>query len=147
MRVAIFAFVIICLSGAAEAKTCLADHAVYHMDDGKGFTLKFVKAKEPTAYSALDAIVTSPKRKLEFSFTASNGYSFNYLVPRWKDAPADADFHIFIFDSKMKTLDLPQSGKAAPPFLLTPELGSFFWYGQEPREFLPANVWRLQTCG
>jgi hypothetical protein len=146
MRFAIFAFAIICLSGIANAKTCLADHAIYHMEDAKGFALTFVKAKEPSAYSALDAVVTTPTRKLEFSFTASNGYSFNYLVPKWNGVPEDSSFHIFIFDNKMKTLDLPQTQKSAPPFLLTPELGTFLWYGEEPREFLPANIWRLQPC-
>jgi hypothetical protein len=149
MRFVIFASLVLCVSGAAEAKSklCLADHAVYQMDDAKGFTIKFVNAKEPTAYSQLDAILTTPTRSFAFSFTASNGYSFNYLVPRWKDAAADADFHLFLFDNKMKTLELPQMGKAAPPFLLTPELGTFLWYGEEPREFLPANMWHLQGCG
>lgn len=138
------------LSAPAFAADCSIDKAVYTVKnpDAEGFSLTFRPAVEPNAWSDLQATLTTPSREYKFSLTASNGYSYNYLVPAWKDAPEDADFHLFLFDKDLAVLDLPAKGKPAAHAILTPELGSWLYYGAEgeTRDFLPVGMWTLAKC-
>ncbi|NMD07238.1 MAG: hypothetical protein GYA66_04590 [Phyllobacteriaceae bacterium] len=132
---------------------CPADGARYLIDGGEGFELRLEKAKEPMAWSDLDVFVSSPTHKLRFSLTASNGYSFNYAVLEEPATPVAADgednrpsYHLFPFDAHMAPASLPQGKEAAPAYIFMPDLGSHFWYGSEPREFVPIAMWKLQPC-
>jgi hypothetical protein len=155
MRNALMSLTLILLaaSPAMAASPCPAAGARYLVDGGDGFELRLEPAKEPMAWSDLDVFVTSPTKKLRFSLTASNGYSFNYAVLEGPATPVAADgednrpsYHLFPFDGGMKLLDLPQGKSPAPDFIFMPDLGSHFWYGSEPREFVPIGMWRLQPC-
>jgi hypothetical protein len=148
-----FPTLILLAAAPAVAAPCPAAGARYLIEGGEGFELRLERAKEPMAWSDLDVFVTSPTRKLRFSLTASNGYSFNYAVLEDPATPVAADgednrpsFHLFPFDAKMNVLNLPQAKDAAPDFLFMPDLGSHLWYGSEPREFVPIAMWRLKDC-
>ena len=137
-------------SPTAFAKPCNGVNAKYEIDGAVGFELKFVAAKDPMAWSDLEAELTTPLRKFTYSLTASNGYSINYLVrkePQQDSTQDEQSYAIHGFDENLGTVGLPQTTKPAPKFILTPEIGSSLWYGQEQREYLPLAMWRLKSCG
>ena len=144
LRVSILLCIFISSVGAAQAKSCPAEKAHYSIAGAKGFALSFKKAKEPNAWSDLIAVLKTPTRLLEYSFTASNGYSNNYLVPLPYDEKDDSTIHFYGFDKNLKITDLPNLGKAAPLQLFIPELGTVLYYGDvDKREFLPTEMWNL----
>jgi hypothetical protein len=150
-KVKSFIAAVLLAASAAPALSaeCTIDQVTFVQPEAEGFTLTFRPAAEPNAYSNLEATLKTPTREFKFSMTASNGYSFNYLVPSWPDAPDDPSFHIFLYDKNFATLGLPNKGVAVPEAILTPELGSWLWYGGDvdtPREFLPADMWRAEGC-
>jgi hypothetical protein len=131
------------------AAPCKGLNAAYVMKDAEGFSFKLVKAKEALAWSDLEAVLTTPTRRIEFTFTASNGYSINYMVRKEASvAPDDneSSYPFNSFDVNLNILDLPQSTNAAPVTIFAPELGSMLWYGNEAREYLPIGMWRLKSC-
>ncbi len=135
----------------ALSAECTVDTVTYVQPDAEGFSLTFRPATEPNAWSDLEATLKTPTREFKFSMTASNGYSFNYLVPSWKDAPEDSEFHIHFYDKDFKTLGLPNKSGATPAAILTPELGSWLYYGDinannSSQEYLPADMWRAEKC-
>jgi hypothetical protein len=137
--------------GGAQAASCKGLNAVYGLDGEPHFELKLVKPKVHLAWSDLEVTLKTPTRALRFTLTASNGYSFNYLVQEEPKLPKSAgddagSFHIFFFDKKLKTLELPQAKARAPDYIFAPDVGSALWYGMEPREFMPMAMWRLKTC-
>lgn len=138
----------------AAAATCTGAGAHYTIAGGDGFELILEKAKEPMAWSDLDVFLKTPTRTFRYSLTASNGYSYNYLVQEDPRLPASEDdgsdagsYRVFLFSKDMAVLDLPQAAAPAPDFIFIPDLGGALWYGSEPREFLPTAMWRLKDCG
>ncbi|MCA0434480.1 MAG: hypothetical protein LCH46_14610 [Proteobacteria bacterium] len=131
----------------AKAKDCLGDGAVYRIDGAEGFELRFKKAAEPYAASDLEAVLVTPQRSLTFSMTASNGYSMNYLLPDEVKEGEEESFRLYGFDETLAAAELPQSGRPAPRYFFTPDLGLALWYAGGQRQYLPAEMWRLQPCG
>lgn len=135
----------------ALSAECAIDQVTYIQPEAAGYTLTFRPAAEPNAWSNLEATLKTPTREFKFSMTASNGYSFNYLVPSWKGAPEDTDYHLFLFDKDFKTLELPNKDVTAPAAILTPELGVWLYYGDintsnAAQEYLPTDMWRSGGC-
>ncbi len=152
MKLLIAAVVLAVSAAPALSAECAIDQVTYVQPEAAGYTLSFRPAAEPNAWSNLEATLKTPTREFKYSMTASNGYSFNYLVPSWKDAPEDASYHIFLFDKDFKTLELPNKGVAAPAAILTPEIGVGLYYGDintnsAVQEFLPTDMWRAEGCG
>ena len=133
----------------ANAADCPMEMATYVQREAKGFFLTFRPAKEPNAWSDLEATLKTPSKDFKFTLTASNGYSFNYMVPAWENPPDDVQFHLFLFDRDLNTLDLPAKGKPAAHAILAPELGSWLHYGDNGSgggEYLPVGMWTIGTC-
>lgn len=133
----------------AIAADCTIEKATYTQPNAEGFSLTFRPATEPNAWSDLEATLTTPTREFKFSMTASNGYSFNYLVPTWKGAPEDTDFHLFLYGKDFATLELPNKGKPAPVAILAPDLGPLLYYSEamKVQEYIPPEMWRITKCG
>ncbi len=142
------ALILVGLISNARAADCSIETATYIQPNAAGFTLTFRPASEPNSWSDLEATVKTPTREFKFSMTASNGYSLNYMVPGWKDAPGDADFHLFLYDKNFTTLELPNKGSPAPEAILTPDMGPMVYYSEPEKvqEFLPSEMWRLGKC-
>jgi hypothetical protein len=51
---------------------------------------------------------------------------------------ADTDFRF--------SLAVPQSGKAAPTYVLLPDLPEIMWYSADPREGVPLDFFKLLAC-
>ena len=137
---------------SAHSAGCTIEQVTYTQTEAEGFTLTFRPAKEPNAWSNLEATLKTPTREFKFSMTASNGYSFNYLVPSWPGVSDDTSFSVHLYDKDFKTLELPNKGVPAPVAILTPELGTWLYYSENTanpdiQEFLPADMWRPGTCG
>jgi hypothetical protein len=137
---------------AAQAASCKGLNARYTVPGAKGFELKLEKAKETRAWSDLDVTVKTPSHAFRFSLTASNGYSYNYLVQEDPKLPSDADsdagsYRIFLFDKSANILELPNAKSKAPAMIFVPDLGGALYYGSETREFVPTAMWRLKGCG
>jgi hypothetical protein len=143
------AFSFAALSLPAIAADCTIDKATYTQPNAEGFSLTFRPAAEPNAWSDLEATLRTPTREFKFSMTASNGYSFNYLVPSWKDAPLEADFRLFLYGQDFASLELPNKGKLAPVAILAPDLGPLLYYSEsmKVREYIPPEMWRMTKCG
>jgi hypothetical protein len=131
------------------AAACSIEQAVYRIDGAAGFQITFRKAETLTAWSDLDAILTTPSRELVLGMTASNGYPEEFLVLEDPDGtgPADAgSFRFFSFDKGLQPQGLPSSDHVAPDYLLIPDLGSYLFYYSGQQEFLPTGMWRRQGC-
>ena len=142
------------LPASGQAADCTGKSAHYTMPGADGFELTLELRPEPLAWSDLDVVLKTPARKYRYSLTASNGYSYNYMAqeepPLDPDATESGDagsFRMYPFDDKLTPLDLPQSAKPAPAYIFVPDLCGALWYGIEPREFLPIDMWRLKDCG
>ena len=143
-----FALNAVALPNSAEAADCTIDKATFIQPNAEGFTLTFRPAKEPNAWSDLEVTVKTPSQEFKFSMTASNGYSFNYLVPSWKDAPEDSEFRLFFYGKDYKSLELPNKGSPAPEAIFTPDVGPMIYYtkAMKVQEFLPPDMWRIGKC-
>ena len=148
LRYTIITFLMASTSSLANAATCNIEKATYIQPNAAGFSLTFRSATEPNALSDLEATVKTPTREFKFSLTSSNGYSLNYMVPSWKDAPEDTDYKIFLYGKNFKTLDLPSKGSPAPEAVLTPEIGPMIYYSEpaKSQEYVPPEMWRLGKC-
>lgn len=135
-------------ASVASAAVCNIEKATYIQPNAADFTLTFRPAKEPNSWSDLEATVKTPTREFKFSMTSSNGYSLNYLVPSWKDAPEDSDYKIYLYDKNLKTLELPGKGSVAPEAILMPEIGPMIYYSEpaKSQEYVPPEMWRLGKC-
>ena len=139
---------LLCATVPAYAADCPMESATYIQRNAEGFSLVFRPAAEPNAWSDLEATLKTPSKEFKFSLTASNGYSFNYLVPSWQGAPEDSEFHLFLFDADLNTLELPAKGKPAAHAILTPEIGSWLNYGENTGgDYLPVGMWTVGSCG
>lgn len=132
----------------AIAADCTIEKATYTQPNAEGFSLTFRPASEPNAWSNLEATLKTPTREFKFSMTASNGYSFNYLVPAWKDAPLEADFRLFLYGKDFASLELPNKGTPAPIAILAPDLGPLLYYSEamKVQEYIPPEMWRMTSC-
>jgi hypothetical protein len=150
MRTLLFMFLLaVAFTGAAQAGDCKATDAVYAIPDTPGFELRLGKATELNAYSDLEAVLTTPTRKMTFSFTASNGYAMNYLVLNGESESAESEetsFRIYGFNKSLDSTELPNASSSPPDYLFVPELGLHLHYGTSEREFIPVAMWRLQPC-
>lgn len=132
---------------AAPAVSCTAEKAVYQHLEDKNFSISFSKQKDPKAWSDILASLQVPNRKLDFEFTASNGYEVISMVLLSKGIDQSQSISIGFLDKNLKSLGLPSSGEAAPEYLYAPELGPWLWYaGLEPREYIPPGLWKLEKC-
>jgi hypothetical protein len=136
------------LVSGGQAAVCSIEKATYIQPNAPGFTLRFRPASEPNSWSDLEATVKTPTKEFKFSMTSSNGYSLNYMVPSWKDAPEDAEFHLFLYGKDFATLELPSKGGLAPEAILTPDIGPMVYYiePEKVQEYLPPEMWRLGKC-
>lgn len=138
--------VVVALGG--PALSCNAEKATYrHMED-KNFTISFAKQKQPKAWSDIQATLHTPSRKLDFEFTASNGYEVQSMVLLTKSVKQDHDIAISFFNKSLKSLGLPESGELAPHYLFAAELGLWLYYaGLDPQDYIPPGMWKLEKCG
>ena len=131
----------------APALACDAEHATYRHLEDKSFTISFSKQKHPKAWSNIQATLKTPARKLDFEFTASNGYEVLSMVLLTKGIEQSRDISINFLDKNLKSLHLPEAGKPAAEFLVAPELGVWLYYsGLDPQDYIPPGVWKLDTC-
>lgn len=142
---------------AAAPATCPIEKSVYQLKEAPaGTTLRFQKAAKPNAWSRLEAVIHSPAtgRTWRFSYTASNGYSTQYLV---QEAPKptsedNSGSPLYLFTAALTSINLPQPGEPAPRYAFLPDIGKSFWYGtvspapKVKREFLPTELWELSAC-
>ncbi len=146
MRRLFLSLVCAVLAGPALAQ-CPADLATYSMADAEGFSINFSKQKNPKAWSNIQATLNTPTRHFDFEFTASNGYSQNYMVILTKGIKIETELPIMFLDKDLKALNLPQSGEGAPQYLIASELGAWLYYaGFKTREYVPSGVWKLSGC-
>ena len=126
---------------------CPAELAIYKHNESKDFSITFSKQKDPKAWSNLQATMKTPSRHFDFEFTASNGYSINYMVILTKGIKIEQDLPVLFLDHKLKSLDLPQAGNPAPEFIIASELGPWLYYaGFKKQEFIPTGIWKLGGC-
>jgi hypothetical protein len=141
-------FTLICGFAATPSfAQCPADLATYSMTGADGFSINFSKQKSPKAWSNIQANLTTPTRHFDFEFTASNGYSQNYMVILSKVIKIKQELPIIFLDKDLNALNLPQAGEAAPQFLIAPELGAWLYYARfKTQEYIPTGVWKLSGC-
>lgn len=156
-RIVLAASALVLLNGAAGA-ACLARDAVYAIaaperDAGEA---RLAPLEHPQTYSDLGLVISDPAngRSWRFTFTASNGYSMNYILP---DPPDEIAFpnalHVFFFREdkagRLVPVDIPQAGDVAPDALFMPELAVSLWYetsGEKNRTALRTGLWYRSSC-
>lgn len=151
---------------AAPALSCPAERAIYRLRDAPGAALRIFKPPHPqNAYSDLAAIVDFEGERYWFAFSASMGYSRNY-VGRTHDmieaarregsgedandpppqAPEFEGSEISFFDADYDVSErIPQLGDPAPAYIYASGIGSAIWYSV-PRRQLPIQMWDLAEC-
>jgi hypothetical protein len=135
------------LACVAPSFACNAEKAVYHHLEEKDFSITFSQQKHPKSWSNILATLHLPSRKLDFEFTASNGYEILSMVLLTKGVKQERDIAISFLDRNLKSLQLPNAGEPAPEYLFTPELGLWLYYsGLEPQEYIPPGMWKLDRC-
>ncbi len=135
------------ISTAGWAQACDASKAVYENTEDKAFTISFSKQKDPKSWSNILATLKTPHRKLEFEFTASNGYETQSMVLLTAGLKQDREVQIELFNKDLKSLGLPQVGERAAAYLFSRQLGLWLWYsGATPQEYIPPAMWTLKLC-
>jgi hypothetical protein len=137
-----------CMAGGAAHAACPADLAVYsHMERGD-VSASLSKMQSPKSWSDIQFSINTPSKSYDYEFTASNGYSMQYLVPLPEVAEDDESegLSVTFFDEKLKVLELPQSGQPAPAYIFAPKVGAVIYYGSETQEFVPIGMWKLSGC-
>ncbi len=138
------------LAAPAQAAACTAERARYVMDGDANHRLEFSTAKARNAWSALVVTLSAKTGDRRFAFTASNGYSFNYLVPEdpTDKAADEASLRIFFFGQRLEPLDIPTAGDTPPAYIFAPDLGPLLWYGPQGggSDYLPIGMWRFAGC-
>ncbi len=147
MKQFLLAGLIISTTTGAVFAACPASKANYQSLEDKTFTITFSEQKKPKSWSNVQATLHTPKRTLDFEFTASNGYEVQSMVLLTTGLKQDRDIDIKFLGKNLKLLSLPQSGDAAPAYLFAPNLGLWVWYaGLEPQEFVPPGLWKFVSC-
>lgn len=168
MRALLLGFALVisgCASARPEALSCVAERAVYANRAQPNAELRIFKPPHAqNAASDLAARVAFEGETYWFAFTASNGYSHNYVgrtgdmieAARREDAAEDdGEEHqepeydgseIVFFDPDYNVLEnIPQSGEPAPAHIIATGIGSAIWYS-EPRRLVPIAMWDLKSC-
>ncbi len=151
---------------ATPSISCPAEQAIYRLRDEPGAALRIFKPPHPqNAYSDLAVIVDFEGERYWFAFSASMGYSRNYVgrtadmieAARRADNGEDANdpppqapefegSEISFFDANYNVTErLPQLGAAAPAHIYASGIGSAIWYSI-PRRQLPIQMWDLAEC-
>lgn len=146
----------IVLAPAAQAADCSADSAVYEMADSNEATLTLSKRAEPSGFSDLEIVVTTPQSPERFSFwlTASNGYGNLFAIPDDENL-SDDGLIVFFFQKDGDRLkpygpELPDSDAPEPDAIFLPLLGSVLWYGTNGGDnavSIRTQIWYLAKCG
>ena len=132
---------------SASFASCPAERAIYHQNGKNGISLTFSKQKDPKSWSNIQADLAIVGRNFAFEFTESNGYPMKYMVSLDKKWIDKHDISVSFFDEKLTVLELPQVGKPAPQYIVTPELG--LWIeslGFRSRMYLPPGMWKISGC-
>jgi hypothetical protein len=141
---AVLSFVIATLPARAD---CLAEKATYVSLEDKDFTLTFAKQNNPKSWSNIQTTLKTPLRSYDFEFTASNGYSMQYMVLLTKGANQNENIAVDFFDKNLNNLLLPQAGEAAPEFVFSSQLGLWLNYtNKTDAEYLPRGMFKLDEC-
>jgi hypothetical protein len=139
---------------------CQFEGATYLLPSNTEFelTIKAVSGEDPRY--PLGVVLTQPSqgRSWQFEVTASNGYSSEYLVARFKGLEDSLKF-FFIEKSDLKVrvqlMWMPKPQAEAPIGLLIPELGPSMHYSSNldpsiadgERVTIPTEIWMLSKCG
>jgi hypothetical protein len=120
--------------------------------DGKVAQLALVYAKEPSAFSDLDLLLTAPDLPApeRMALTASNGYGATYAIPLGPMMTGDS-LSIEVFaDVRGKlvpfTSTLPQSRTDAPDAIFVTDLGQTLFYATAVtpvQVYIPSGMWYL----
>jgi len=139
-----------------QAVDCPMERAVYTIPGHDGHEFGFPLADHPALQTALAPTLRSHEsgNTYRFDYSASMGYSLQYLVPVAQpplidDAAAGSSLGLFFFDEALNSVSLAPEGEQAPAYLFVPELGRFLWYDvalPEGREALPTEIWHLSDC-
>lgn len=158
-RVAVMVLAVFGLATPVEADECPAKGAVYTIEDPEtgepAAHARLFEREHPGAWSGLGLEVTdiATSRSWSFSFTASNGYSVDYLVPdEGVEGLEEASQVVFLArqaDGRLRRAPIPQTHDPAPEAFLVPRLGVEIWYGtsvSSDRSYLPLDVWHRTGC-
>jgi hypothetical protein len=135
---------------------CKIEDATYRLIDHEGDgALTFLADPKLARQSDLSAMLklSGVRTPLKFTFAASNGYSTQYLVPVSAKPDGDAGgdgLAFYMFDAKLRPVELPSPGQTAPDYLFVPDLGKTLWYGSTDgarRIHLETGMWRRAECG
>jgi hypothetical protein len=136
---------------------CPALQAQYRMaddPDGAIAQLALVPAKDPSAYSDLDLVLTAPDLAApeRMALTASNGYGATYAIPLGPLMTGDSlPLEVFAdVDGRLSPFPgtLPQADSAAPDAIFVTGLGQIMYYATSvtpAQVFIPSGMWYL-TC-
>jgi hypothetical protein len=146
MRHLIAALCFVFASQSSQA-ACMAEKAVYTNLEDQEFTLSFSKQENPKSWSNIQTTLKTPLHKYDFEFTASNGYSMQYMVLLTKGVKQDEDIVVDFFDANIKSLLLPNAGEAAPEYVFSSKLGLWLNYANaKDQEYLPRGMFKLSQC-
>jgi hypothetical protein len=146
MRI-IFGALLLSLSALPSFAACNSEFAEYRSLEDKSFILSFTKQKNPKAWSNIQATLKTPKQKLDFEFTASNGYSMQYLVLLNEGIKDPEDNIVEFLNRKFRVQLLPQAGDAAPEYIFAPKLGLWLNYAEaKHQEYLPRGLFKFDHC-
>ena len=144
-------YLLVILSGLVfvtpGSASCPSERAIYHQSGNGGNSLTFSKQKHPKSWSNIEADLVMAGKNFAFEFTESNGYPMKYMVSLDKRWINSRDVSILFFDKNLSVLELPQSGKPAPQYIVTPELG--LWIeslGLRSSMYLPPGMWKISGC-
>jgi hypothetical protein len=127
---------------------CPADLAIYSNLESKEFSLSLSKQKDPKAWSDIEISISGPNTNLHYELTESNGYARSFLVKLPVKENEDGTNVVF-FDKKLRVTGLPQSGRPAPAFIFSADLGVQLYYGSNNSKkpiFMPTGMWKLSGC-
>jgi hypothetical protein len=146
MKLAFAALSFVVATLPAQA-ACNAEKATYVSLEDADFTLSFATQKSPKSWSNIQTTLKTPLHSYDFEFTASNGYSMQYMVLLTKGVKQNENVVVDFFDKNMNNLLLPQAGDAAPEFVFSSQLGLWLNYAnKKDAEFLPRGMFKLKDC-
>lgn len=128
----------------ARAASCRFDHAEYRDTSGRGFLLKFKKAKDGMLIAEGALLHKERGKLLNFEISQSNGYGLVSLIPKGKSPYKTHE--VYFFDSTLK----PYHGSGASALLFVEGLGVEDYYvarDKVPDESLLGDtLWAFNAC-
>jgi hypothetical protein len=147
----------VCLLLGPAFADCPATGATYRLADdptGTVAQLTLMPAREPSAYSDLDLVLTAPGLPApeRMALTASNGYGATYAVPLGPAMTGDS-LSIEVFADVAGKLSpypgtLPQADTPPPDAIFVTDLGQIMYYATAvtpAQVYIPSGMWYL-TC-